>query len=187
MAGSNIITSQRISPLQQCRPLDMGIAEHAWVWRTPGYIFIYEIIDHMIAEFLPDIQYIMRKTMFHRSLPGIIKRIEITAAGFFFTTFSVAAGGSIVPCLHGHAYYFIPLLVEHQGAYCAVYTATHGYQHFSISTHCSCLYATVQSRAYSEYVLPVHTLRMTDSLQNYNKQSSRMIIICNYAIEGVIL
>lgn len=109
----------------------MGIAHHAGVGRAACQVFFYEIVDHEIAKFLADIQHEMRKAMLHGCHPGIVERLEVTAARFLFA----GTGAGIIPGLHGDAHHFIALLVQHQGGDRTVDPAAHSHQHFPFLAH----------------------------------------------------
>ena len=120
-----------IGPLEQGLPLDMGIAEHTGVGRATGQVLLYEVVDDIIAKFLPDIDDKVVKTEVHGHLAGIIDAVQAAAARLLFG----AAAGGIIPCLHGDPHHLIPLLMEHDGAYGTVDTAAHGHQNLAVLTH----------------------------------------------------
>src|SRR5258705_13283121 len=109
----------------------MCIAKHTGIGCSSCQVFIYEIFNHEIAEFFPDIQNIMCKAMLHGCLPRIVEAIYIAATGFFFT----AATAAVIPCFHGNTHYFVAFIMKHEGCDGTVNTAAHGYQHFSFTTH----------------------------------------------------
>ena len=109
----------------------MGIAENAGVGSTSGQLFLDEILDHTIPELLASVEDVMSKSMFHCCLPCIIETIDIATPGFFFASSTAA----VVPGFHSNTYYFIPLRIEHEGGNGTIYTAAHGYQHFSFFAH----------------------------------------------------
>src|SRR4030095_2485376 len=127
MSSGNKITIQSISPFQKSPPFDMSIAKYTGIGRAAGQVFINKILYHKRSEFITDIQDIMRKTMLHSSHAGVVEGIKIAATCFFFRT----AAGSVIPGFHGNTYHLIALLVEHEGCYGTVDTATHCYQNFS--------------------------------------------------------
>src|SRR5690606_6668216 len=94
--GGNIITSKRVSPLQECFPLDMRIAQYTRVGCATGEIFIDEVIDDIVAKFLPDIDDKMVKSFVHRHLPRIVDAVKTATTCLL----PVAAAGGIVPGFH---------------------------------------------------------------------------------------
>src|SRR5574338_354649 len=90
----------------------MCIAEHTWIRCPAGKIFLYKIIDHKTAEFIPYIENVMRKSMLYRCHAGIIEAIHIAATRFFFTT----AAAGIVPCFHGDTHHFITFIMKHESS-----------------------------------------------------------------------
>src|SRR5690606_8955744 len=131
MPGGDEIASQRIGPFQQSPPLDVGITHYARVGCSAGKIFLNEIINHKSAEFIADIQDIMRKSMLYRRLACIVERINIAASGLLLS----ATTSCIVPGFHGNSYHFISLVLKHKGSNGTVDTTTHSHQNFSFSAH----------------------------------------------------
>src|SRR6476646_10823953 len=84
VAGGDELAVEGIRALQQGAPLDMGVAEHARVGGAAGEVFVYEVFDHKGAEFIADVENIMRKAVLHGGHTGVVERIEVAAAGFFF-------------------------------------------------------------------------------------------------------
>ncbi len=109
----------------------MGIAQHAGIGRAAGKVFVHKIVDHRIPEFFADIEHKMRKAMLYGGHAGIIKTIQVAAAGFFFG----ASATCVVPCFHGNAHHFIAFIVEHEGSNGTINTAAHRHQHFTFPAH----------------------------------------------------
>lgn len=131
MPGGNIIAAQCIGTFEKGTPFNMCITEHAGIGSAASKIFVHKIVDHKITKLFADIKNIMGKAVLDSGLAGIIKTINIAAAGFFLT----ATTAAVIPGLHGYSHNFITLIIEHEGRNGTVNTAAHRYQHFSISAH----------------------------------------------------
>jgi hypothetical protein len=84
VAGGNELAIQRIGAFQQRVPLDMGIAEHAGIWRAASHIFIYEIVNNIIAKFFANVNYEVVKPHIHGYLAGIVDGIQSCNTRFPF-------------------------------------------------------------------------------------------------------
>jgi imidazoleglycerol phosphate dehydratase HisB len=64
--------SSDIGPFaQEAVPLDVGIAQvHMGLGVRPGHVLLHEIVNHMVAEFLPDVHDEMVEPQCPRPLSG---------------------------------------------------------------------------------------------------------------------
>src|ERR1700676_672512 len=111
----------------------MCITHHTGIGRAACEILFYEIVNDGRTKFIPYIQYKMRKPMLNGCCTGIVEAVQVTASGFFFGR----TGAGVVPGLHGNAYHFISLIMEHECSNGTVNTPTHCHQHLAFSAHSS--------------------------------------------------
>lgn len=111
VAGGDKLAVELVGPAQQRVPFDVGIAEDAGVGRTTFQVFVGEMVDDIVAELIPDVEDVVRKTQLNGHVAGVVDAVEAAAAGFFFG----APGTGVVPGFHRHADDFVALFVEEDG------------------------------------------------------------------------
>ena len=106
--GCNMINSQHFAIGPELSKFEPVIANNTRVWRTPGKVFMGEII-HDLAKFRFKVESIKRDVEFIRYPTGIA-RIKCAAAAFF--SFRTSIFGAVHSCAHEYPNNLIALIYE---------------------------------------------------------------------------
>ena len=125
MTGSNLRASVLPRCIEQSAPLDMTVAQHTGVRRTPVRILVNEVLNDMLAEGIAKIHNVMLKTHPLSVMLSLHDALYRAAAFLFRQTGLLDA----VECTERNPHQVIALLFQEQGTNRRVYTSRHSYQH----------------------------------------------------------
>ena len=125
VTGRNVIRPEHKAARKQRFPLHIAIAGNAGIRRAPKAVLPHKVIDDIALEFRAKVHHIVGDVQHLRHTARIFHGGNAAATALFLHLALRLA----LPDLHGHADYFIALLLQEVGSDRAVHTAGHADYH----------------------------------------------------------